>query len=63
VNNKTIGGILAVVGVVIGVVGFVVWGHLGFSSKKLDAAVAVGVIALIVGVVMAVMPAKTGSAA
>ena len=57
-DTKMIGGVLAALGVIGGVLGVVLWAHLGFASKKFDAALALGVILLIVGVVLAVMPSK-----
>ena len=56
-NTKMIGGVVAALGVIAAVVGAVLWAHLGFASKKFDAALGLGVVLLIVGVVLAVMPA------
>jgi hypothetical protein len=57
VNNKALGGLVAIVGVALAVVGWVLWSHLTFASKKLDVSLGLGVILAIVGIVMLVMPA------
>lgn len=57
-DTKMLGGALAALGVIGAVVGYALWHSLTFSSKKLDLAVGLGVLFLIVGVVLAVMPSK-----
>ena len=56
-DTKMIGGILAALGVIGAVVGFVLW-HATTHVKRFDAALALGVVFLIVGIVLAVMPSK-----
>lgn len=61
-NNKALGGIVAVIGVIGAAVGWVLWSHLTFASKKLDVALGLGALLLIVGIVMLVMPASNKAA-
>ncbi len=57
--NKNVGGALAVVGILVAVVGIVLWGHLGFpQSKKLDASIGLGVVLLVVGIYGFVAPSS-----
>ena len=60
-NNKMIGGVLAILGIIAGVVGYALW-HTSaglLTSKRMDAAVGLGIVLLIVGIVMLVMPAQS----
>ena len=59
-NNKVLGGLVAVLGVAMAIVGYVVFytTKYGFHSKRLDGTLGLGVILAIVGIVMLVMPAS-----
>ncbi len=59
---KTLGGIVVLVGILGGIAGYVLFPH-SFSSKKLDLALVLAVVFLIGGIVMAVMPNKSGTPA
>ena len=55
-DNKLIGGAVAALGIVGALAGYLLWHDLTFKSKKLDAALAAGVILLIVGIYLAIRP-------
>ena len=56
--SKMLGYLITLVGIVAAVGGYVLWHAEGFSSKKLDAALGVGVILLLLGLFMAFAPAR-----
>ena len=56
--SKSLGYLVTLVGIVAGVGGYVLWHAEGFASKKLDAALGLGVILLLVGLFMAFAPAR-----